>query len=319
MLQKSIKNTVLLLLGFCLVFYVSIDFRNNYNEIISSFTSISVLSILFSIFLYFTSHFFRVLRLVILSSDSEISIKDLAFEQFKANGVNLIIPFRLGESYRVIAFKKFFGSYSRSLSILLCERILDISLITLILFFASYFSDVHFVFIRNIIYISVALMALLLIIYFVLDELISIIHKIFLGKKTNKTNLTIIKLTGTFIRVINQTKIIFKSKISSCFAITFIIWSMEILVFYVLFSHLEISKYIIIFLALSVALSSLLPSGPAGYGGVQLAFYLIGIAIGFNEIVLYSYAYNFFIFGSGIILSSALFFGAFLKTIKSRT
>ncbi len=319
MLRHSIKNILFLLLGFCLVFYVSVDFKNNYNEILDSIASISIISALISVILYFTSHFFRVLRLVILSSDSEISIKDLALEQFKANGVNLIIPFRLGESYRVIAFKKFFGSYSRSLIILLCERMLDIILITFILFFASFFSDIHFNFIRNIIYISVILMVLLLLIYFVMDELMSIIHKIFLGKNTNKTNLAIVKFTGSFIRIINQTKIIFKSKISSCFAITFIIWSMEILVFYVLFSHLEISKYIIIFLALSVALSSLLPSGPAGYGGVQLAFYLIGIAIGFNEILLYSYAYNFFIFGSGIILSSALFFGAFLKTIKSRT
>jgi uncharacterized membrane protein YbhN (UPF0104 family) len=92
MLRNSIKNILFLLLGFCLVFYVSVDFKNNYNEILDSVASISIISALISVILYFTSHFFRVLRLVILSSDSEISIKDLALEQFKANGVNLIIP-----------------------------------------------------------------------------------------------------------------------------------------------------------------------------------------------------------------------------------
>ena len=252
-----------------------------------------------------------------MSSDSLISIKELTLEQFKANGVNLIIPFRLGESYRVIVFKKFFGSYFRSFSILLCERVLDITLISLILIIATYFSDIQFFFMKNIIYISIIIMILLLLIYFVLDEFLLIIHKIFLEKNSNKININVVKISGSLIKIIEETKNIFNSKLASCLAITFLIWSCEILVFYTMFSHLELSKFVMIFLSLSVALSSLLPNGPAGYGGVQLAFYLVGTAVGLESLIIHSYSYNFFIFGAGIMVSGMFFLVTFFNSLKS--
>ena len=318
MLLKLIKKSFFLFFGLCLIFFVSNEFMNNYDQIRNSFSSLSIFSILAAISLYFISHFFRVLRLVVLSSDSLISIKEMALEQFKANGVNLIIPFRLGESYRVIVFKKFFGSYFRSFSILLCERVLDITLISLILIVATYFSDIQFVFMKNIIYISIIIMILLLLIYFVLDEFLLIIHKIFLEKNTNKINISIIKFSGSLIKIIEETKSIFNSKLASCLAITFMIWSCEILVFYSIFGHLELSKFVMIFLSLSVAVSSLLPNGPAGYGGVQLAFYLVGTAVGLESLIIHSYSYNFFIFGSGIMVSGILFLVTFFNSLKSQ-
>ena len=315
---KLIKKSFFLFFGLCLIFFVSNEFMNNYDQIKNSFSNLSIFSILAAISLYFISHFFRVLRLVVLSSDSLISIKEMAMEQFKANGVNLIIPFRLGESYRVIVFKKFFGSYFRSFSILLCERVLDITLISLILIVATYFSDIQFVFMKNIIYISIIIMILLLLIYFVLDEFLLIIHKIFLEKNINKINISIVKFSGSLIKIIEETKNIFNSKLASCLAITFMIWSCEILVFYTIFSHLELSKFVMIFLSLSVAVSSLLPNGPAGYGGVQLAFYLVGTAVGLESLIIHSYSYNFFIFGSGIMVSGILFLVTFFNSLKSQ-
>tara|TARA_X000000368_G_C23044280_1_gene718429 strand:- start:370 stop:1323 length:954 start_codon:yes stop_codon:yes gene_type:complete len=317
MLKKLFKKSLFLIFGLCLIFFVSKDFVNNYFEIINSFNTLSVFSIVAAILLYFISHFFRVLRLVVLSSDSLISIKELTLEQFKANGVNLIIPFRLGESYRVIVFKKFFGSYFRSFSILLCERVLDITLISLILIIATYFSDIQFFFMKNIIYISITIMILLLLIYFVLDEFLLIIHKIFLEKNSNKININVVKISGSLIKIIEETKNIFNSKLASCLAITFLIWSCEILVFYTMFSHLELSKFVMIFLSLSVALSSLLPNGPAGYGGVQLAFYLVGTAVGLESLIIHSYSYNFFIFGAGIMVSGMFFLVTFFNSLKS--
>ena len=57
---------------------------------------------------YLISHLVRVFRLIIISNDFEYSFKDLMIEQYKANSINLIFPFKLGESYRIIAFKKIF-------------------------------------------------------------------------------------------------------------------------------------------------------------------------------------------------------------------
>tara|TARA_B100000900_G_C20596718_1_gene723738 strand:+ start:568 stop:1527 length:960 start_codon:yes stop_codon:yes gene_type:complete len=313
---KNLISIFYLLAGLMMIFYVSKGFLNDIDEIKNSLASVSIISIILAIILYVLSHLFRVLRLTVLSSDSSISIKDLTNEQFKANGVNLIIPFRLGESYRILVFKKFFGSYFRSFNILLCERMLDITLISVILIIATYFSDVQFDFIRNIIYISISVMIFLLLVYFVLDEFLLIIHQIFLGKDVNKTNITIVKITSALLNVIKETKNIFKSKLASCMAISLIIWTLEILVFYVLFINLNLSKFVMIFLATSVALSSLLPNGPIGYGGVQLAFFLIGIAIGYENMIIHSYSYNFFIFGSGLFIASVLFLISSVKSFR---
>ena len=85
------------------------------------------------------------------------------------------------------------------------------------------------------------------------------------------------------------------------------------------YKFINLEKYfilslILIFLAVSVALSSLLPSGPAGYGGIQLAFYLVGISIGFEELILYSFVYNIYIFGAAITLAGILFLFEFFNS-----
>ena len=314
-MKINLKNLITLsylLLGTLLIYYVSKNFLDDVSSIQESLSDISIHSIVIAIFIYILSHLFRVLRLTVLCSDPLVSIKDLTREQIKANGINLMVPFRLGESYRIIAFKKFFGSYFRSFSILLCERVLDITLISLILIVATFFSDIQFDFVRNIIYISVSIMIFLLLLYFILDEFLLIIHQIFLGKITNKTNVNIIRITSVLINVITETKNIFKSKLASCLSISLIIWVLDIL-----FVDLNISKFVMIFLAASVALSSLLPNGPMGYGGVQLAFFLIGSAIGYENLVVHSYSYSFFIFGSGIALSAILFISSFIYSLRN--
>ena len=67
---------------------------------------------------------------------------------------------------------------------------------------------------------------------------------------------------------------------------------------------------------MAVALSSLLPNGPLGLGGVQLAFYSIGQTIGNPEFVNLSIIYSFYIWGSGLLISGILFIYDFLNTEK---
>ena len=122
---------------------------------------------------------------IILSKNS-ISIKNLWTAQLKANGVNLIVPFKMGEAYRLIAFKKFFGSYSKSFSILLCERFLDIALITLLLILSFYISNLEVELLTNLIFLSVFVLFLILFFYYSFDEFLVLINRIFVGKKSDQ-------------------------------------------------------------------------------------------------------------------------------------
>lgn len=315
-INKYLNNIFLLILGVSTILYVNSLVLADLEEIRKVTSELSLFSIFLAVFIYFLSHLFRVMRLLLLSPNPSISIRELFIEQIKANGVNLMIPFRMGESYRVVIFKKFFNSYTNSFVILICERLLDIILIASTLFIATLFSNIQIDILNPLITITSVLLLIILLLYFSLDEFLAVIHKIFLSKQTTRTTLAIVVNTSRFIKIIDKTKEIFSSKLPSCILITIVIWLLEILVFYILFSFLNLDILIMIFLAICIALSSLLPNGPAGYGGVQLAFYLIGISIGFDDLINYSFAYNIYIFGTAIMVAGVLFFSSLFGALK---
>ena len=313
--MSYIKNFLLLSVGIYIIYFVSDLLFTDTQEIWSVTSSVSKIDIFIGFVIYLLSHVLRVVRLLILSADPSISIKSLFSAQLKANGVNLIIPFKAGEAYRLISFKQFFGTYSNSFSILLCERFLDIILITSFLILSVIASSLDLEILSNLMLLSVFILFVILFLYFSLDEILQLTNRLFVGKESTILNIRIIKGTSRLIHILRDTKSILSSKIFSCLSITLMIWTFEILVFYFLLSSLDLNNFIIIFLAVSVALSSLLPNGPAGYGGVQLAFYLVGFSIGLEELILYSFVYNIYIFGSAIAISGILFIVEFLKSV----
>jgi uncharacterized protein (TIRG00374 family) len=310
-----LKNFLLLSLGLYIIYFVTGLLFENTQEIWGVTSSVSKIDIVIGFFFYLLSHALRVMRLVILSANPSINIKSLLSAQMKANGVNLILPFKIGEAYRLISFKRFFGTYSNSFSILLCERFLDIILITLFLVLSVIASDLDVELLSDLMLLSIFILFIIFFLYFSLDEILLLTNRLFVGKESTVLNLRIVKGSSRLINILRDTKSILSSKIFSCLSITLMIWTFEVLVFYFLLSSLELNNFIIVFLTVSVALSSLLPSGPAGYGGIQLAFYLVGFSIGFEDLILYSFVYNIYIFGSAIAISGILFLIEFLRSM----
>jgi hypothetical protein len=269
--------------------------------------------LLLSISLYLLSHLVRVIRLIILSPNKDIRIRLLIKEQFKANGVNLLIPFRLGEAYRLIYFKNFFGSYANSLAVLVCERLLDILIIFSLLASTVYISQISINEIEALLYVSLMIIVSLLFILFILDEILEIINQVLIQKETTTKTVQYITLIANLVKAIRRIKTILNHKIIPCIVITIIVWMLEISVFYIFLNILENRLDLMIILALSVSLSSLLPGGPLGYGGVQLSFYLVGLHLNNQDLVSYSIIYSLFIFGSGLLFGSSLFFMDFFK------
>lgn len=315
--KKYFKKYLYLVFGIICISYVSslVDFdKNKLNDI---FKNLNYFNLSLAIFLYLLSHSARVLRLIILNPITDYSIRGLWREQYKANGVNLLLPFKLGESYRLIYFRSFFGSYFNSFAVLLCERFLDLLTIFIILSICIFFSSLSIPSLDYILFGSLILLLIIMIIYYSLEELTSIIHRIFIQKQTNSFNGFVINLTGNLIKAIKKLKKILNQKYASCLTVSFVIWSLEISAFFIFFDVLNGQLDLIIFLALAVSLSSLLPNGPLGYGGIQLAFYSVGIAANNPDLVNYSIIYSVFIFGSGLIVASILFLYDFFRITKN--
>lgn len=259
----------------------------------------------------------RVLRLMLLNPLLTIEIRDLWKEQYKANGVNLLIPFKLGESYRLIYFKKFFGSYSNSFAVLLTERFLDLFIIFLLLSTTLYFSYIDIPAIKYLFYISIFLLSVILIVLYIFDEVLIILHKIFISKTTTKLTVHAIEISNNLINSIKSIKSILHNKYFSCLFVSLIIWLLEISAFFIFLDLLEYQFDLLIFLALAVSFASLLPNAPLGYGGLQAAFYLVGEVSQVDELVSYSFVYSIYIFGSGLLLAGILFLIDFFKKDKT--
>ena len=313
-----IEKTTYFVLGISCALYAYSLFKFTPHSIIETLIKFNFLEIIIAVGLYLLSHTVRALRLVLLSPVMKINIRSLWKEQFKANGVNLLLPFKLGEAYRLIYFNKFFGSYSNSFAVLVVERFLDLLTIFLLLSLALYFSNTNIQMINYIFYISIFLLSIIIIILFVFDEILIILHKIFLNKPSTKIVLTAIEFSGNLIKAIEKIKLILNKKYIPCLFLSFIIWSLEISAFFIFLEFLDFKFDLLIFLAISSAFVSLLPNAPLGYGGIQIAFYLIGDAFQYPQLVSYSFVYNIYIFGAGLLFAAFLFLLDLIKKTNYR-
>jgi|SaaInlStandDraft_6_1057023.scaffolds.fasta_scaffold04549_5 uncharacterized membrane protein YbhN (UPF0104 family) len=301
------KKYLYITLGIIFIYYTLGVVDLDKNKITNILKDLNYFNLFIAVTLYLLSHTVRVLRLVILNPLANYSIRNLWREQYKANGVNILLPFKLGEAYRLIYFRSFFGSYFNSFVTLICERFLDLLIIFTILSISIYLSPLELSALNYVLFGSLILLLIMALIYYSIEELTLIIHKIFVEKKTTRLNSLTVKSTGNFLNAIKKIKKILNQKYTSCLAISFLIWTLEISAFFIFFEILDGKIDLIIFLALAVSLSSLLPNGPMGLGGIQLAFYSIGIVANNPDIVNYSVVYSLFIFGSGLLISGALF------------
>ena len=266
---------------------------------------------------YIVSHCIRSLRLYIISGDVNASLKDVFLEQFKTNGVNLTLPFKLGEAYRFIRFKKVFKSGFTSVNTIVIERFFDFVIL------ASMFSLGLFLFpndvaeINNTLMTVMLVLSLLLVTVLSLEDLMLIVHKRLLYRFEKSYSLPLLKFTYQFLKNLKEAKKVLKSKSLTIVSLTILVWFFELLSLFMFFNELDYRIDLIILLMVFIAFSSLLPNGPLGFGGVQLSFYTIFLLYNdFDNYLIASTAYTLYIFGSGIAITLLLFILNFIRKPK---
>lgn len=85
---------------------------------------------------YLLSHQIRAFRLAVIIGEPSIGVRLITKAHFYTAGVSLLLPFKLGEIYRIIEFKNIVGSFGRSLVIIWIERVFD-TVVTLSLLVAA--------------------------------------------------------------------------------------------------------------------------------------------------------------------------------------
>lgn len=290
-------------LGVILIIAVTnyiISYRPSFSSI-DNFTNINYL--IFAFFIYNVSHLIRSIRLTILTNLDSVSFREVVKMQYYTNGINLVLPFKLGEIYRIIEFNRILKNGLFSTIVIAAERSGDFFLIfSALLICIISFNIIDTLFIAFV--IGILFLLAMPIIFFILPENIKSI-KILLLKRYNSRGINkLIFFLDSFTVFITKIKSLYWNKIFTIVLLSLVIWSLEVGAIYILFNHLDI-KYILL-LSVLIFLSSLLPNGPAGYGGIQLAFYSVSLLTNFPYFVEASIIYTLATFIPAILISSIM-------------
>lgn len=302
--MKKIFKYLNILLGLVFIFIVTKIFFNDENDYSLILTMHKPYILLGAFLLYNFSHFLRSIRLCILANSEKLSFRNTLRLQYYTNGINLALPFKIGEFYRIAAFNKYIKDPFNSVLIIIAERILDFVLIfsflLLILLSLNLFQTFSFVFV-----VSVLFLFTILIVFFILPENIISLKSFFIRKYNRKIINNFIYLMDRLHVFIVSIKKLYLKRLFTFIFLTLFIWICEFGVFYILYGHLPINY--IILLSILVFLSFLLPSGPAGYGGLQIAFYLVSTFIHFENFIEASVVYSASTFIPAIFITGILF------------
>jgi len=303
-----------LIVYFSINFFQGLNFDNFF--LISDTTNFNFL--LLGFMLYLISHIFRSIRLMIMFSEKNLSLKKIINIQFTSNGINLLLPFKIGEIYRISLFARECSDSSKALYVIICERLIDLFLLIFLLFtilLVLNYSSVGYPELTNIFKLSLILILISLLLIFVLPENIKELRLIFAKHFSGNITLYILEGLKNIDKSLGDLLKILRDGRTTLFTLTSIIWLCEISVFFIFYSIIG-DVYLMVFLALLVFLSSMLPAGPLGYGGIQLAFFMVGDIIQNQNLVLYSYVYQIFIFAPAVILSAYLYLRGLIKSVK---
>ena len=275
-------------------------------DISSLIVEIGAFKLFISCGFYLFSHFLRSLRIAVMLGRQNYSLTNLIAKQYYTNGINLIFPFKLGEFYRILEFNKLVGDYNTSLITVIAERSIDFLILFSGLFLSLLFLNYQLIQLEYTIIIGCIFIFSVLFIYYVLPENIKAFN-LFIAKRYNgKWVISVLSKTSRLYHIILNLKDILSKRYSTVIALSLLIWGSEVFGFYYVFGYLASYK-ILILLAFLVFLSSIIPSGSMGLGGLQLAFFLISNLDPAFKYLEFSFIYQLFVFLPAILIGFIIY------------
>lgn len=269
-------NSVRILLGVTILYYVYELVGVNF-QIAEAYASVGLYNIVFALILFFMSFFLKFQRLsvIIKALDDDVSVgsmRGLLTAHTNSSILSLVLPFKLGDVARVLFLRRCNQTYMGSLGIVAFERILDLAVVSiLVLITGSMFS---FLAILDGLMVSTRLAGVVS--FFLLGycgfKTIEFWHAILLKRSFLRFG----RFMAVAEHIIFSTSIlrqILKNQGFLLVIFTIVIWLLEALAFFSIYSYLDADASVIFFLGLISFIAFGLPAGPVGFGPVQLVFY----------------------------------------------
>lgn len=194
-----------------------------------SFFDLSAKQIFIISVLYLASHFFRVVRLAILTLDDRKKILPLASAHIFTALPAFFLPFKLGEVIRLASFLIVFKDIKKSLAVWLVERLSDIIILNIAIIIL-YLAGISISFEMKILFTAFLVIAIFLLIgLYAISRTFIYLNRFLVLTSRSKRGMALLKISYAIWEFELTIKQVVKDRKSAIFLASSFVWISEIL------------------------------------------------------------------------------------------
>lgn len=176
-------------------------------------------------------HFFRVIRQYMILMDSKIHINELTKSYLFSSLLNTILPYKLGEIYKIYLYGGVIKDYKKSAIAVIIDKFFDAFVLLII------FSIIEIKKGQGLSYITILLLLVvcgIFIIYFSFDKTYKFLNQYLVINKNNKITIKCLKILEEAYELYLEIKNMIKYREILLIILTILSWALEIVFVYVI-------------------------------------------------------------------------------------
>ena len=218
------------IIAICMVAYILI-FSGVVKNIQIKYEDIIIIGSIIVIFLLI--HILRMFRLYILLIEEKIPIKEFVKLYMKTTFVNTVIPFKLGEFYKMICYGEKLKSFSAGISLVWIDRFFDSVILMILMIVASSFKIISPIYVILSLFIVFSIL-----IYLTFENTYKYFNLLVLEKGRSKRSKIYLEIIDETKKIYKKAKNMIKYRSVPVIFLSALIWGFEYLIAYLIINQL---------------------------------------------------------------------------------
>lgn len=213
------------IINIAVILLTVVFFACQYWNITYIFSSTNWLSYVPLSFAVIFVHVIKSGRLYLALYGSKVSLPDYLKTYCKVTPVSVVIPFKLGELFRMYCYGVQIGNILKGTVIVLLDRFMDtIALVTLMFVLENFYSG----YLTGFVYFLLAVLIFFMLIYFVFPGLYKFWKEYLLISEASERKLAALKILDTFYKIYREIKGVVKGRGIILYVMSLMAWGLEI-------------------------------------------------------------------------------------------
>ena len=230
----NVVKVVFLLTSILLVNYVGIFYMD--------FSAIELIVLIIA-FLFL--HLLKFIRIYFILLEEKIPFKRIVKLYIKTTFVSIVLPFKIGELFKMYSYGKEINSYSKGIVAVIIEKFFDAVVLVLILI---PFGIIKGEGISTLSILLLVFVILFIVVYFSFEGTYNYLNRFFIAKSQSKKTLVVLNVLNKLKNVYDKAKELSRERNILLISLTAIIWFVETMFVYIMsnFMNMQINFMVVV-------------------------------------------------------------------------